>query len=87
MIELGGYTDSAHVAVGQKAGKICDAIILTNRNFSKAFIDGVRKIDQKKKVFIFSPEKAASYIRSIVSYGDAILFKGKEAEYVWKLLQ
>ena len=87
MIELGAYTDSGHVAVGKIAGKICDEIILTNSNFSKGFIRGVREADIHKNVHIFSPEKAAAYIRSIIHKDDAILFKGKEAEYVWKLLQ
>lgn len=87
MIELGSYTDSGHVAVGKIAGNICDEIILTNSNFSKAFIHGVQEADIHKNVHIFSPKKAASYIQSIVHKDDAILFKGKEAEYVWKLLQ
>jgi len=87
MIELGVYTDSGHEAVGKIAGNICDEIILTNSNFSKAFIQGVKEIDTKKNVHIFSPEKTVSYIRSILHKDDAILFKGKEAEYVWRLLQ
>ena len=87
MIELGAYTDSGHKEVGKIAGTICDEIILTNSNFSKAFIRGVQEADFHKTVHIFSPEKAALYIRSIVSYDDTILFKGKETEYVWKLLQ
>lgn len=87
MIELGAYTDSGHTAVGKIAGKTCDEIILTNSNFSKAFIQGVQRSDKEKKVYILSPQKAASYIRSIIHKDDAILCKGKEAEYVWKLLQ
>lgn len=87
MIELGAYTEGGHEAVGRIAGKICDEILLTNSNFSQAFIRGVRESDKGKTVYIYSPKKAASYIRSIVHKDDAILFKGKEAEYVWKLLQ
>ncbi len=86
MIELGSYTESGHEAVGKIAGAICDEIILTNSNFSKAFIHGVQEVDVNKKVYIYSPQQAASYIRSIVHKDDAILFKGKEAEQVWKLL-
>jgi len=87
MIELGSYTESGHETVGKIAGSICDEIILTNNNFSEAFIRGVQKADVQKNVHIFSPQKAASYIRSIIHKDDAVLFKGKEAEYVWKLLQ
>lgn len=87
MIELGAYTDSGHTLVGQLAGTVCDEIILTNSNFSNAFIVGVKEVNSGLQVHIFSPKKAASYIRSIVGKEDAILFKGKEAEYVWKLLQ
>jgi UDP-N-acetylmuramoyl-tripeptide--D-alanyl-D-alanine ligase len=87
MIELGAYTEHGHQTVGKIAGGTCDEIILTNSNFSKAFIHGVKAADVRKTVHIFSPEKAASYIRSMIHKDDAILFKGKEAEYVWKLLQ
>jgi len=87
MIELGSYTDSSHEAVGNVAGAICDEIILTNKNFSDAFIKGVQKSNSRLHVQVLTPQKAAAYILSTVQAKDAILFKGKEAEYVWKLLR
>jgi len=86
MIELGKYTSESHERVGEKAAEICDEIILTNTNFSDAFIRGVHKYHPEKIVHIFSALQAATFIRQKVREGDAVLCKGKEAEHVWKLL-
>lgn len=82
MIELGSYTDMSHEQVGKQAGLVCDDMILTNGNFSDAFIRGVREADPEKHVRIFSPKQAARYINGLVTKGDAVLFKGKEAGFV-----
>ena len=87
MIELGNYSDSAHEEVGKKAASVCHEIILTNNNFSNAFIRGVRLTDKNKKVHIYSSNKAALFIKSIIHKDDAVLFKGKDAGFIWKLLQ
>ena len=84
MIELGKFTDSSHERVGSVAGRICDEIILTNANFSKSFIQGVHETHPQIQVHILSAEKASHYIKQSLFAGDAVLFKGKEAELVWK---
>jgi len=86
MIELGAFTDVSHERVGQKAGEVCDDIILTNSNFSGGFIRGVENAYKKRSVHIFTTAQAVQYIRKHVAKGDAILFKGKEAGFVWKEL-
>ncbi len=84
MIELGTFTDSSHERVGKVAGSVCDEIILTNDNFSKPFIQGVHETNPNISVHILPAEKAAQHIKQSISAGDAVLFKGKEAEFVWK---
>lgn len=84
MIELGAFTNVSHERVGKVAGRICDEIVLTNANFSKPFIKGVHEVNPHIQVQIASAEKASQYIQHTVSAGDAVLFKGKEAEFVWK---
>lgn len=84
MIELGKYSEKAHEDVGFFASKICDAIILTNTNFSEAFMKGARKGNAKKKVQIFSKDEAIQYLSRHTKEKDTILFKGKEAALVCK---
>lgn len=86
MIELGKYSQSSHVEVGEYAAKICDEIILTNYNFYDPFIVGAKKINLKKTVQVLDANKAADYIRNKLKSGDMVLFKGKEAENVYRLL-
>lgn len=82
MIELGGYAAESHASVGAYAANICDQIILTNRNFYEDFMKGVRGVSKNIRVSVLSSEKAAGIIRREVGRGDAVLFKGKEAERV-----
>ena len=68
MIELGEYANAAHERVGKRAGEVCDAIIVTNKNYSDFFVGNV-----------YGPKEASEYIRKTVDQGDTVLFKGKEA--------
>lgn len=86
MIELGEYAISTHVAVGAYAARICDDIILTNANFSNAFLRGVRSVSSDVPFHIFSPPRAEAYLRSHIKNGDIVLFKGKEAEHALRRL-
>lgn len=86
MIELGSSAKSSHKDVGVEAGKVCDAILLTNDNFSDDFIAGVRSVNPDSQVSVFSPFDTAQFIRNTVNKDDAVLFKGKEAEFAFRLL-
>ncbi len=86
MIELGSYTEASHREVGAEAAIVCDDIILTNNNFLEYFVEGVRSVDPKKIVHVLSARQAALYIRSEIKKGDIVLFKGKEAEQVLRLI-
>lgn len=79
MIELGEYARSSHREVGAYAARICDEIILTNRNFYEDFMEGV---SDSVNVSVLSSDKAAVLLKSKLGKGDAVLFKGKEAKHV-----
>lgn len=87
MIELGTYAASAHKTVGAHAAKVCDAIVLTNSNWSEHFISGVRSVSDTVPVSILSGEKAATYIQKVATGKDTVLGKGKEAARVLMYLQ
>ncbi|MEK9143267.1 MAG: Mur ligase family protein [Patescibacteria group bacterium] len=86
MIELGEYARSSHREVGAYAARICEEIILTNRNFYEDFMEGVRSVSDIVKVSVLSSDKAASLLGSKLGASDAVLFKGKEAERVLRTL-
>ncbi len=86
MIELGTYAASSHEEVGRLAGKVCDTIFLTNRNYFEDFARGVRRESAKADLRVASPSQVAEFIRSHVGKGDAVLFKGKDTEHALKLL-
>lgn len=86
MIELGRYAASNHREVGAYAAGICDAIILTNLNWSRDFIAGVRSVSKTIPVSVLTGDKAVSYIRKTAEAGDTVLCKGKETARVLTLL-
>ncbi len=84
MIELGKYSETAHIKVGQKAGQVCDCIILTNSDFSDSLIAGVKSVNPQKPVYVMKSREAAKYLRKRLGKDDVLLFKGKSSELVLK---
>ncbi len=86
MVELGKYAAESHEMVGAYAARIADEIFLTNSNNYDDFIRGVRRISDTVRVSVASPHKAALAIRDTLGKSDAVLFKGKEAEHVFRAI-
>lgn len=86
MIELGTFAEAKHRQVGETAGHVCDEIILTNKNWSDAFKNGVATVSSRIPVSVMDPKNAADRIASMIQPGDAVLFKGKEAAHVLRVL-
>ncbi|MEK7588119.1 MAG: UDP-N-acetylmuramoyl-tripeptide--D-alanyl-D-alanine ligase [Patescibacteria group bacterium] len=82
MIELGAYAAQSHASVGAYAARVCDEILVTNRNFYEDFMKGVRSVSDTVSVSVLSSDNAASLLRGKLGKGDAVLFKGKETERV-----
>ena len=85
MVELGAHAVESHKDVGRKASQICDDILLTNENYYESIVAGATEVGKEKKVRVLSARESASYIDKTVKKGDTVLFKGKEAERVFRL--
>ncbi len=86
MIELGSFAGSAHREVGRLAGRVCDAVILTNDTHFREFAEGFATFGSGKYCHVLGPKEAASYLRTRVAKADTVLFKGKEAGHVLDFL-
>ena len=86
MIELGEYADSAHWEVGEAAAKVCDEIYVTNATYIDAITAGVQSVNKNKQVVALPAKAVAARIKKQVTGGDTVLFKGKEAGYILRLL-
>ncbi len=88
MIELGSYTQSSHYDVGKFAGSCCSAIYVTNKNFYDSFARGVADSGKTPpELACLPPHEAAVSLAKQLKKGDVVLFKGKEAAFVYSQLQ
>jgi len=87
MIELGEATPDAHRRVGREAIKVCDLIILTNKNFFSSFVEKIKKSDKEKITVEPNPQMAALKLKKLLGRNDVVLFEGKEAEKTLKELK
>ena len=82
MIELGEFASEEHMRVGKYAREKCDYVFLTNNNWAEDFLKGWG-VEKKDNVIIGSTKHNAYQLDTLEpKRGDAILFKGKEAEQV-----
>ena len=82
MIELGKKTNDEHYRVAKEIARICDLVMLTNRNYFPSIKKGIDESKSKCKIEIFQPSQAAEYLASHTKNGDIVIFEGKEAAYV-----
>ncbi len=84
MIELGEASDQAHRQVGKEAAKICDYIFLTNKNFSKPFLEGAGEYGYK--IQILDNKTIAERIKKVVDKESVVIFEGKESARILSCL-
>lgn len=73
IIELGKASGRLHHQIGKKAGKICNQIILTNKNYYQDFMRGAKhKVSLKKELpkiqkgaILFEGREARSYLNQL----------------------
>lgn len=88
MIELGSYTDASHYDVGKIAGSCCRAIYITNKNFYDSFARGIAESGKTPpELYCLSPHEAAISLAKRLRARDVVLFKGKEAAFVFSEMQ
>lgn len=87
MIELGEASQEAHRRVGKRAIKICDQIILTNKNFLSHLLENIGKAEKDKVLVSQEPREVATQLKKVLRKDDVVLFEGKETEKYLKKLK
>lgn len=79
MIELGKQAKNDHYEVAYEIGKVCQYLILTNKNFSESIERGVKDSKGKCHILFLLPKQIKEFISSHTKTGDVVVFEGKEA--------
>jgi UDP-N-acetylmuramoyl-tripeptide--D-alanyl-D-alanine ligase len=86
LIELGCESGIIHRELGKLAGAVCDKVLLTNINFNKDFLEGVRQsTHDESKVQIVNTLLGKKIIEKYYSKNGVIIFEGKESAKLLKL--
>ncbi|MBI1919256.1 UDP-N-acetylmuramoyl-tripeptide--D-alanyl-D-alanine ligase [Candidatus Microgenomates bacterium] len=86
LIELGKEADKVHENLGREAGNIFDIVYLTNNNFAQSFADGLKRGKKTTNFRIAGSKEIKEMLLGNIEKGDVVLFEGKEAGTVLKLL-
>ena len=78
LIELGKKASEYHYRIG-KALAFCDFLLLTNKNFYKDIVRGVREKKGKCQVIVGRADRLTLKLSELTKKGDVVLFEGKEA--------
>lgn len=87
MLELGEYTEKAHIEAGTKAGRIFDLVFVIGKNkeyFKKGLINNI----SEEKILLFDKvEDCFSKIKNIIKKEDLILVKGSRGIKLEKVIE
>ena len=79
MLELGKFTNEAHLAIGQKVAGVADVLIVVGpraRFIAESAIDNGFKAE---KIHSFDSSKTTGeYLKGIIRKGDIVLLKGSQ---------
>ncbi|MFH1833068.1 MAG: UDP-N-acetylmuramoyl-tripeptide--D-alanyl-D-alanine ligase [Candidatus Levyibacteriota bacterium] len=78
MIELGKDAKKEHYRVALEISKICDYLVLTNKNFYSSVSMGIKDGKGKCAVKIFSPGEIVDFVKSNLTPASIAVFEGKE---------
>lgn len=86
MIELGKNGKNEHRRIGKSIGKTCTHLFLTNKNYYKEIMQGIKESGNKCEVIISSPKKMSTMIAKTFGKKDVVVFEGKESQKILDLL-
>lgn len=86
MIELGRNADIEHYKIAKSISTMCDYVLLTNKNYYKKIMEGIRDGGGKCEVRVGSANEFAKFITKKVSKHDVVVFEGKEAKITLRKL-
>lgn len=87
MIELGKKAGGDHYEVAREIGKVCNYLILTNRNFHEQIEQGIEDSGGLCKVMTKNPGKIAQFVENNLKRGSIVVFEGKEAAVPLSLIE
>lgn len=79
LIELGRASKEIHFRIGVKIGEICDAAIITTRDYFKDIQEGAERtgMDRSRILFIENPLKIANQLEALCGIDDVVLLEGR----------
>ena len=77
MMELGKYSDDAHIAVSKEAARSADIVIGVGAK-GELLASAAKESGKETKIFS-SAEEAAEEVRSMIEEGDMVLVKGSQS--------
>lgn len=80
LIELGKNAKLDHLELGEKIGKVCDFLLLTNNNYFESLILGIKNSGDKCKTMILPPAKIGSFVEKYCGKQDVVVFEGRGAK-------
>lgn len=82
MIELGKSADGEHFRVAKEISGICDYLLLTNKNYLKEIMKGIRDGKGNCIVKTGNTHELTEFLIKNLKRNDVVVFEGKEAAFV-----
>lgn len=79
LVEIGKIASQTHYDLGIEIGKVCDLVFLTNDNYYKSLVSGIKKSSSYCKFSIASPAKIINYVKHDLGREDVVVFEGHGA--------
>jgi UDP-N-acetylmuramoyl-tripeptide--D-alanyl-D-alanine ligase len=87
MLELGTFTDKAHLKAGALAGEVADVLITVGKH-ARLIAEEAQKILDKDRVFHFDfTKQAAERLKEIIQSGDTVLIKGSQSMRMERIVE
>lgn len=86
MIELGENAQSEHYQIAKEISKVCDFLLLTNRNFYKDIKRGIEDGGRECEIKIGNAQTLSEFIHQTIGKKDIVVFEGKEASFTLERL-
>ncbi|RJR15553.1 UDP-N-acetylmuramoyl-tripeptide--D-alanyl-D-alanine ligase [Candidatus Microgenomates bacterium] len=87
LIELGKNAQNVHEDIARFASQYVDGLILTNPNFALLFKKEFSRQNKSEAFHVARGKQAVAILKKTITDHDAVVFLGKEANHVLKLLQ
>ena len=77
--ELGKIASFEHIRIGEEIGEVCDYLFLTNNNYKRSILKGVKNVNSNCDVRTLSPVGISDFVNKNCKREDVVVFEGREA--------